>query len=400
MTAGQARREATHREAHPVVKNRVLLVLVIVAAATAWGLAFLTVAPNRLLTGTAIPLAQISTPWRDALLLPAVILVLGVLLPQRMRTHAVVGVTAALLLSGLVWLAGAEAARLAKTASATSRTALGGGFWLLALIAWLAAGDAIERLRLGPVASVVAHLCVLLPVVVLLFAGELQHLSLLKEYSIRKDVFFVALARHVQIVVAALLPTLLVGIPLGIVLFRHTKSQASVFAVLNVIQTVPSIALFGLLMVPLALLATALPGLRQLGVGGIGMAPAVIALILYSLLPIVRSTVAGLAQVPRPVVDAAVGMGLTQGQVLRKVELPIALPVFLSGVRIAGVQAVGLAVVAALIGAGGLGALVFQGLASGALDLVLLGVIPVVALAVVVDAVFRILENLRSTPRG
>jgi osmoprotectant transport system permease protein len=130
------------------------------------------------------------------------------------------------------------------------------------------------------------------------------------------------------------------------------------------------------------------------------LAPAVIALVLYSLLPVVRSTVAGLAQVPLPVVEAATGMGLTRGQVFRKVELPIALPVFLSGLRIAAVQAVGLAVVAALIGAGGLGALVFQGLASGALDLVLLGVIPVIALAVVVDAVFGILASYRTTPAG
>ncbi len=130
------------------------------------------------------------------------------------------------------------------------------------------------------------------------------------------------------------------------------------------------------------------------------MAPAVIALMLYSLLPVVRSTVAGLDQVPRPVVEAAAGMGLTRAQVFGKVELPIALPVFLSGVRIAAVQAVGLAVVAALIGAGGLGALVFQGLASGALDLVLLGVIPVIALAVVVDAAFRLLSSYRSVPVG
>jgi osmoprotectant transport system permease protein len=382
------------------VKNRVLLVLVIGGAVAAWGLAFLTVAPNRLVSGTAIPLAQISDPLRDVLLLPAAILVLGVFLPQRGRTHVAVAIAATLLLFCLAWLAGAHAARLAETAVATSRTALGGGFWLLALIAWLAAIDAIERLRLGPVAAILAQLSVLLPVIALLFAGELGQLSLLREYATRKDVFYVALARHVEIVVAALLPTLLVGIPLGIALFRRAKPKVSVFAVLNVIQTVPSIALFGLLMVPLALLAGVLPGLRSLGISGIGMAPAVIALMLYSLLPVVRSTVAGLDQVPRPVVEAATGMGLTRAQVFRKVELPIALPVFLSGVRIAAVQAVGLAVVAALIGAGGMGALVFQGLASGALDLVLLGVIPVVALAVVVDAAFRLLSSYRGTPAG
>ena len=382
------------------MKNRVLLVLVIGGALAAWGLAFLTVAPNRLVSGTAIPLAQISDPLRDVLLVPAAVLVLGVFLPQRGRTHAAVAVAATLLLFCLAWLAGTHAARLAESATATSRTALGGGFWLLALIAWLAAIDAIERLRLGPVAAILAHSAVALPVVALLFAGELGQLSLLREYATRRDVFYGALVRHMEIVVAALLPTLTVGIPLGIGLYRRAKSQVPVFAVLNVIQTVPSIALFGLLMVPLALLAAGLPGLRNLGISGIGMAPAVIALMLYSLLPVVRSTVAGLAQVPRPVVEAATGMGLTRGQVFGKVELPIALPVFLSGVRIAAVQAVGLAVVAALIGAGGLGALVFQGLASGALDLVLLGVIPVVALAVVVDAAFRLLSSYRGTPDG
>ena len=383
-----------------VVKNRVLLILVIGALATAWGLAFLTVAPNRLVTGTAIALAQTVAPWRYVLLLPAAILVTGVFLPQRRRTHWAVAIAATLLLFGLAWFAGAHAARLAEAMPATSRTAFGGGFWLLALIMWLAAVDAIERLHFGPVAATLAHLAVFLPVVALLFSGELDQVSLLKEYATRREVFGSAFVRHIEIVAAALLPTLLVGIPLGVALFRRHASQAPVFVVLNVIQTVPSIALFGLLMVPLALVATAIPALREFGISGIGMAPAVFALVLYSLLPVTRSTVAGLAQVPRSVVESATGMGLTRGQIFGRVELPIALPVLLSGVRIAAVQAVGLAVVAALIGAGGLGALVFQGLASGALDLVLLGVIPVIALAVVVDATFRMLAGYRAVPIG
>ncbi len=383
-----------------VVKNRVLLVLVIGALSAAWELAFLTVAPNRLLGGTAIPLTQVVAPWRGLLLLPAAVLVLGVLLPQRPYAHVAVAVAGASLLCGLAWLAGAHAARVAATASATSRIALGGGFWVLALVASLAAVDAVERLRLGAVAATLMHVAVFVPVVALLLAGELDQLSVLREYATHKDVFYDALVRHAEIVAAALLPTLLAGIPLGIVLFRRAPSQAPVFAVLNVIQTVPSIALFGLLMVPLAALDAALPGLRRFGISGIGMAPAIIALVLYSLLPVVRSTVAGLGQVPRPVVEAAAGMGLTSAQIFGKVELPIALPVFLYGLRIAAVQAVGLAVVAALIGAGGLGTLVFQGLASGALDLVLLGVVPVVALAVAVDAAFRLLASYRRTPAG
>src|SRR5262245_59242067 len=171
------------------VKNRVLLVLVVCAAAAAWRLAFLTVAPNRLVTGTPIALAQVYDPRRDLLILPAAVLVLGVFLAPRRSTHAMVAVAATLLFFGLAWLAGAYAARVTETASATARIALGGGFWVLALVAWFAAVDAIDRLRLAPVAAVLAHLGVFLPVVVLLFAGELQQLSLLREYATRRDVF-------------------------------------------------------------------------------------------------------------------------------------------------------------------------------------------------------------------
>jgi len=165
------------------------------------------------------------------------------------------------------------------------------------------------------------------------------------------------------------------------------------FAVLNVVQTIPSIALFGLLLAPLALLALHAPVVSRLGIGGIGMAPAVIALTLYSLLPVVRSTVAGLTQVPGPALEAAAAMGMTRFQILRRVEVPLALRVFLSGLRVATVQTVGLAVVAALIGAGGMGALVFQGLSSSAIDLVLLGVVPVVTLAAAFDAAFRLIAG-------
>ena len=160
-------------------------------------------------------------------------------------------------------------------------------------------------------------------------------------------------------------------------------------AVLNVIQTIPSIALFGLLMAPLSALAVAVPWLRTLGISGIGLAPAIIALTLYCLLPIVRNTYEGLVQVPHHVVDAARGMGMTERQILAKVQIPLALPVFLSGLRVTIVQALGLAAVAALIGAGGLGSIMFQGLFSNALDLVLLGAVPIVVMVVVVDAFFK-----------
>jgi osmoprotectant transport system permease protein len=190
-----------------------------------------------------------------------------------------------------------------------------------------------------------------------------------------------------MLVVAALVPPLLIGIPLGVAAHRVQAVGRAVFPILNVVQTVPSIALFGLLMAPLAALGAMLPGS---GISGVGPLPAVIALTLYSLLPIVRNTAVGLDGVPAPVREAARGMGLTPRQIFLRVDLPLALPVFLSGLRITVVQAVGLAAVAALIGAGGLGAIMFQGLFANALDLVLLGAVPVILLAVAADALLSI----------
>jgi osmoprotectant transport system permease protein len=137
--------------------------------------------------------------------------------------------------------------------------------------------------------------------------------------------------------------------------------------------------------VPLSALATAVPSLARLGIGGIGMAPALIALVLYALLPVVRSTVAGIGGVDSAVVDAARGMGMTRRQRFWRVELPLAMPVLLAGLRIVTVQAIGLAVVAALIGAGGLGSFVFEGLGQYAADLVLLGALPAIGLALAAD---------------
>ena len=125
--------------------------------------------------------------------------------------------------------------------------------------------------------------------------------------------------------------------------------------------------------------------LAAIGVSGIGIAPAIIALVLYALLPVVRNTYAGLAGVDRAVIETAEAMGLTRQQIFQKVELPLAMPVLLAGLRIVMVQAIGLAVVAALVGAGGLGSFVFQGLGQNAADLVLLGAIPAILLALTAD---------------
>jgi len=191
-----------------------------------------------------------------------------------------------------------------------------------------------------------------------------------------------------------------VALPLGILCHRIPRLRPGLLGTLNVIQTIPSIALFGILMAPLGALATALPWAGALGVRGIGAAPAVVALFLYSLLPVVANTAAGLGRVSAAAVEAARGMGMTRTQVLSSIELPLALPVILTGIRVVLVQNIGMVTIAALIGGGGLGTFVFQGLGQTAMDLVLLGAIPIVVMAfsaaVLLDALAEFLDRAKA----
>jgi osmoprotectant transport system permease protein len=262
---------------------------------------------------------------------------------------------------------------------------LGAGFWVVIGAAGLAVLDGLQRARAGIAAQLITALVIAAGFAAMAEAGMFDTLSLAREYHTRQGLFAGALTRHIVLVAAAIGPAVLIGFPLGVAAVRRPGWQGSVFAVLNLLQTVPSIALFGLLIVPLSALATAVPSLARLGVGGIGMAPALIALVLYALLPVVRSTVAGIGEVDGAVVDAARGMGMTRRQRFWRVELPLAAPVLLAGLRIVTVQAIGLAVVAALIGAGGLGSFVFEGLGQYAADLVLLGALPAIGLALAAD---------------
>jgi osmoprotectant transport system permease protein len=382
------------RRRHPV-----LCVLLLAGLAAALGLPFLTQAPNRLVSGVGVSLGEVLGGGHRALALAPVLLLLAALRApseRLVRWLTLSGATG--LLAGLTWLAGAHARALLSDDLPLGRTSLGSGYWALGVLCGLVAAEALRGWSGNALRSLAGAAGVVAPVAVLVWHGDLGALSLLKEYDNRQDVFDAALQRHLLLVAATLVPSVLVGGPLGVLAARRPALQPALLSVLNLLQTVPSIALFALLMVPLAALATRWPLLAQWGVSGIGVAPAVTALTLYALLPIVRSTMVGLTQIAPDVLDAARGMGMTPRQVFWQVEVPLAWPVWLSGLRVTTVQALGLAMVSALIGAGGFGAVMFQGLLSSAVDLVLLGVVPVVALAVVADALFKVLAQW--TTRG
>jgi osmoprotectant transport system permease protein len=366
--------------------NHVLSVLVVVAAVAVATLGFVTVAPNRLMSGRPLALWLAADPRLSiAIALFGALLLGAALVPSRRALHFTAAAIAATLLLLVLAAAGQSAATLMTSASPATRVSLGAGFWVVIGAAGLTVLDGLQRARAGIVAQLVTALVIAAGFAAMAEAGMFDALSLAREYHTRQDLFAGALTRHIVLVAAAIGPAVLIGFPLGVAAVRRPGWQGSVFAVLNLLQTIPSIALFGLLIVPLSALATAVPSLARLGIGGIGMAPALIALVLYALLPVVRSTVAGIGGVDSAVVDAARGMGMTRRQRFWRVELPLAAPVLLAGLRIVTVQAIGLAVVAALIGAGGLGSFVFEGLGQYAADLVLLGALPAIGLALAAD---------------
>jgi osmoprotectant transport system permease protein len=374
--------------------NLVTPTLFAAGLAAVLGGGFLTVAKNRLLSGKAVGL--MTADWQLGLAIAAVAILLlatAMLRPARSRHRATAALAGSLLLIVLA-AAGSGATALAVGLPSLARVSLGAAFWVLVGAAALAMIDGLQRARAGPGERIAAAAILGAAVAAMAHSGLFDALSLAHEYATHRAAFAAALGRHMVLVAAAVGPAVLIGVPLGVVAVRRPRAQGPIFAVLNLLQTIPSIALFGLLLVPLSELAAAWPALAALGIGGVGPAPAVIALILYALLPVVRNTASGIGGVDPAVVDAARGLGMSRRQRFWRIELPLALPLLLAGLRIVTVQAIGLAVVAALIGAGGLGRFVFQGLGQYATDLVLLGALPAIGLALIADFLLRVLSDL------
>ena len=183
--------------------------------------------------------------------------------------------------------------------------------------------------------------------------------------------------RHVELSLYAVGIALAVGVPLGLLCYSSRPLAVVVLNAVSIIYTVPTLALFGI-MIPLL---------------GIGIVPAVVAVVLYSLLPIVQNTYTGLVSVAPEIRELATAMGMGRGTRLWRVELPMALPVIFGGLRVAVVNAVGMMTLASLIGAGGLGDLIFRGISTVSWPLVLAGSVPVLALAILADAGLKALEH-------
>lgn len=348
--------------------------------------------------GVAEPLGA-GGPFAWAVGLSLLVALTGALAPwPRLRRSAVL-VSGPMLLASTMWALGTASSTLLRGQPPVARVSLSGGAWILFAAS---AVMSLAAAHVDPPAHAARRMVLALGVLASIAAlpwGGLDSLSLAREFSVRSATFWPLVAGHVTLAGASLGAAVVLGVPLGIWAVRNRRVRGAVLGITGAIQTIPSLALLGLLVVPLAALGAAFPLLREVGVRGIGATPGFIALTLYALLPVIRGAYQGLSGVDPGALDAGYGMGMSRRQLLLRVELPLAVPLIIEGIRTAAVLVVGITTLTVLAGARTLGVLVFEGLGQFAPDLILLGALPTIALAVAADIVFGWLARTL-TPKG
>lgn len=375
-------------------KTGVLMAAFILAATLA--LPFVVVKPNRILQGQGRFLYE-SLPSSAGIGLTAVLVAIALCLILRLPSTIKLALAMAALVATVLALGWAAHEQL-PPGNTYARVSPGSGLWVLLFGLSLAAVDAIARLKPSPQYRLLLLVAAIAIIGGIFASGVLAEISVAKEYTNRSQAFWAEMSRHATLALGSMILAFAIGLPIGIICHRVSWLRAALLNSLNILQTIPSIALFGLLILPLGWVAANVPGASAIGISGIGVAPAFVALVLYSLLPVVANTVAGLENVPREANDAARGAGMTDLQRLVSIEFPLTFPSLLAAVRIVLIQNIGMATIAALIGGGGMGVFVFQGLGQSAMDLVLLGALPTVAMSFVAAIVLDALVDFSKAP--
>ncbi|MGB4587985.1 MAG: ABC transporter permease [Clostridiaceae bacterium] len=276
------------------------------------------------------------------------------------------------------------------------RVTFASSFYIGLLMLYLTMSESFDSLKERKMLGILGIGIILLGLFFAFRGGLFSSFSIIKEFEVKKDQFFVSLWTHAFLSFGSVLAGALIAIPLGYLSYRRKNLENVVMVPLSILETIPSLSLFAILLVPLANLGKN-SFFNSIGVSGIGWAPAFVALTLYTLLPIGRNTLVGFSSVDKNVIEAAKGMGMNSKEILLKIEFPLSFPLILTGIRIALVQTIGGAVLAGLVGGGGLGSFVFLGLAEASPDLILLGVIPIVAITLLMDgslkAVYKTLRR-------
>ncbi|MCL4079422.1 ABC transporter permease [Coriobacteriia bacterium Es71-Z0120] len=340
---------------------------------------------NRIARGEAVSLFSAFGPWGVALVACWAIVAVLALSSAPLRMRGIVGSLAAGAAPVLaLWQAGSVAARYTLQAGDLARVSLGAGFWLTVAASYIAIFAATAWLKRSVVRGLVAY-GPFAAVAALLASGALSSLGIVREYANNAEAFAKQMNLHVAYVGVSVLAGLVLGLALGLLAARKPATEPVVFGALNVLQVLPTLAFIGLLYPVLTDLSRRVDLFAAVGVHGVGWAPVVIVLSAYAVYPIARNTHAAFVSLEPAVIDAARGIGMGPASVLAEVELPLAAPVILAGLRVALVQSTAGAIIAGLVGGGGLGTFVFLGASETASDLILLGVLPIVALGLAFD---------------
>ncbi len=363
---------------------------------------FLKLRPNRIEEGISMNmLTAVGELW-----LPTAAVVIGLILlaaldpsrtkdehrlTQGIRLVKVIGLATGLVC--LIQFSASGATDLLMDQPSAARVSLGIGFWLVFLGMAMMLMHSLKLLSmplltLGILGVIIGY------VIIAYHMGLLDDLSIVREYTNKSGRIGDEMLRHMQLSLAASFTGLFLSLFLAGQAYRYPSRRGMVMSFVNMAQVIPTLTFLGLIMIPLTALAGAFPFLKNFGISGIGFIPAYIVLTMYAILPMTTNILAGYNSIDPDILQAAYGMGMTQKQVHRKVELPLVFPFLFSGFSTALVQTVGNTILAGLVGGGGIGAILFLGLAQSAPDFVILGALLVVSVALVLKLILANLQLL------
>ena len=297
------------------------------------------------------------------------------------------GIVASVCLGCAVLFAG-QATNVVTLTSTSGRVSMSIGCYLYLILAYLVEVKCNEYIFKGWKRFVV----ILIGFVIIIssfIAGQLDGLSVMKEYATYHKEFWSYFRNHISMSFKVVVSSVIIGIPLGWVAFKFTKVGKVITTLLNTIESIPSLALICVMMFPLSFLSNHFPFLKEHGISGVGATPVFCALFCYSLFQIVNSMYGALKVVDRQYIDAARGLGMTTLQIFKKVELPIIMPVIISGIRVSLTSTILGVTIGSYIGYGGLGKFILQGLNGFAIDIVMLGTLPIMGLVFMFDFILK-----------
>ena len=376
------------------VKDKTLLLLSSIGAAAFVFMNFVAYKPNRISQGVKYSSFEFFGILGVGILILWIIL-FALSFYNKKSKNILVFIVISVLIIGLFFLLQLKTGAYTEGESA-SRISLSSSFYVQIFCIYMLFSTYTQRIKDYKLIKWIGFLSIFGILSYFMISGALDDLSIIKEYNIKKTQFIDNLRIHAILTFGSVITGAIIAIPLGFLAYSKKRLEGKIMVPLSIIETIPSLSLFGILLVPLAGLGR-IPFFNAIGVSGIGWAPAYVALTLYTLLPIGRNTLTGFYSVDKNIIEAARGMGMSKSQILKKIELPLAFPVIFTGIRIAFIQSIGGAVLAGLVGGGGMGTFVFLGLGEASPDLILLGVLPIVFFTVVLDYILRAFEK---TKRG